>query len=104
MRIFIEGQKITCTKKGNTYTIVDYFLKRPGGKQIKLLIEQALEEGLKVKMWEGVMRGRPNEVWIRSVAFSVTSGGKFGLAFTILPAGPPKGVRRSRRRDVLDFV
>jgi len=109
MRLFVEGQKIICKKKDHldgsvTYSIDNYFLKQATSRQVEILLDQAITENLKVKIWEDVKKGRPNEVWITNLTRSATFDGKRGIDFTILYASRPKSVRRPRQRAWLDWL
>jgi len=103
MRLFIEGQKIVCTRKKKTYFIHDYFLRKPDGRKIELILDQAICEGLMLKVRKGTNSGKPDEVWITNLSYTVTFDGRRGLDFTLLPAGPsrqlPELKEKPRRRD-----
>ncbi len=90
MRLFLEGQKITCTRKKKTYFINDYFLKRADGKKVQLILEDVFHGNLKMNVWKGTKSGKPDEVWVTNLTYTATSAGKRGIDFTLLPAGPSR--------------
>ena len=106
MRLFIEGQKIICTRKKKTYFIHDYFLKKPDGRKVELILDQAISEGLKLHVWKGTKSGKPDEVWITNLSYTATFDGRRGLDFTLLPAGPSRQLPELRepRRGVNDWL
>lgn len=106
MRLFIEGQPITCTQKKKVYRINDYFLKNADGRKIELILGQAISDGLKLHVWKSTKRGKPDEVWITNITYTCTRDGKRGLDFTLLPAGPSRQLPELRepRRGVNDWL
>lgn len=108
MRLFIEGQKIVCTfkKKRKTFSIDDYFLKKPDGRKVELILDQAICDGLKLRVRKGTNSGKPDEVWVTNLTYTASFDGRRGVDFTLLPAGPSKQLPelRSPRRGVLDWL
>ena len=90
MRLFIEGQKIICTRKNKTYYINDYFLKRPDGRKVELILDQAICENLRIRVWKGTKSGKPDVVWVTNLSYTATFDGRRGLDFTLLPGGPSR--------------
>jgi len=90
MRLFLEGQKIVCTRKKKTYFIHDYFLKKADGKKAQLILEDVFHDGLKMKVWKGTKSGKPDEVWVTNLTYTATQDGRRGIDFTLLPAGPSR--------------
>ena len=106
MKLFIEGQPITCTRKKKTYFINDYFLKNADGRKIELILTQAISEGMMLHVRKGTNSGKPDDVWITNLSYTCTRDGKRGLDFTLLPAGPSRQLPelRAPRRAVNDWL
>ncbi len=63
MQIFVENQRVTCTKITEGYKIDPYFNR----KELEDLLFQSFFEGLTVKLWEGTRKGAGARVIIMSI-------------------------------------
>lgn len=60
MRIFVENQRVTCTRISKGYKIDPYHNR----KELEDLLFQAFFEDLEVKLWEGTRKGKAARVKI----------------------------------------
>ena len=94
MRIFLENQRITCTKTRFGYRIHEYFL-RP---EVLLLIEQAFEQNLEVKFWRGTQRGKGTRSLIRAYTPVANRRGVVHLDVELVHLEALPGIQRPRQR------